>query len=151
MAYDGHDYECLDHGVIRTPPGTPLAERLVTIHTELEALIRRARPDQIAVEELFFSRNAKTALAVGHARGVILLAIAESGYTAYEYTPMQIKQALVGYGGADKVQMQTFLKMLLGMDSIPRPDDAADALAVAICHCNSQRLDELASRARSGW
>jgi crossover junction endodeoxyribonuclease RuvC len=108
------------------------------------------RPDQVAVEELFFSRNAKTALAVGHARGVILLTIAECGYTAHEYTPMQIKQAVVGYGGADKAQIQTFLKMLLGLDDIPKPDDAADALAVAICHCNSHRLNELALRAREG-
>ena len=149
VGYDGHDYECVEHGVIRTPPTLSLAERLVAIHAELRTLIGRLRPDQVAVEELFFSRNAKTALAVGHARGVILLTIAESGFVAHEYTPMQIKQALVGYGGADKAQIQTFLKMLLGLDSIPRPDDAADALAVAVCHCNSHRLNELARLARA--
>lgn len=148
VAYDGHDYECLEHGVIRTSPGPSLAERLLTIHNELRTLIQRMRPDQIAVEELFFSRNAKTALAVGHARGVILLTVAECGFNAHEYTPMQIKQAVVGYGGADKEQIQTFLKMLLRLESIPRPDDAADALAVAICHCNTYRLNELADRAR---
>jgi crossover junction endodeoxyribonuclease RuvC len=100
------------------------------------------------VEELFFSKNAKTALAVGHARGVILLTVAESGRRVYEYKPMQIKQALVGYGGADKLQIQTFLTMMLGLQSVPKPDDAADALAVALCHCGSYRLNQLAEQAR---
>lgn len=149
--FDGHDYACVEYGAIRTPAGLPLADRLVTIHRELEELVERTRPGQVAVEELFFSRNAKTALAVGHARGVILLTLAEHGYAVHEYTPMQIKQALVGYGGADKVQIQSHLQMLLNLASIPKPDDAADALAVAVCHTNSHRLNEMVERARSGW
>ncbi len=148
VGYDGQDFECLEHGVVRTSPDMPLSERLLRINRELAALIERLRPDHVAVEELFFSKNAKTALAVGHARGVILLTIAESGRRVYEYKPMQIKQALVGYGGADKLQIQTFLTMMLGLQSVPKPDDAADALAVALCHCSSYRLNQLAEQAR---
>lgn len=142
--YDGHDYVAVEHGVIRTASGLALSDRLLMIHNELGMLLARLRPDHVAVEELFFSRNVKTALAVGHARGVILLTIREEGMPVYEYTPMQVKQALVGYGGADKAQIQTFLTLMLGLESAPRPDDAADALAVAVCHCNSYRLDALA-------
>lgn len=148
--YDGHEYESVDHGVIRTPAHVPLADRLVTIHRELEACLNRSNPDHVAVEELFFARNAKTALTVGHARGVILLTIAECGIPVFEYTPMQVKQALVGYGGADKMQIQTFLRMLLHLQAIPTPDDAADALAIAVCHCNSYRLNQLSGEARRG-
>ena len=146
--YDGQNFECLEHGVLRTSPDQPLSERLLQIKRELTGLIEQMHPDHIAVEELFFSKNAKTALAVGHARGVILLTVAESGRRVYEYKPMQIKQALVGYGGADKLQIQTFLTMMLGLQSVPKPDDAADALAVALCHCGSYRLDQLAEQAR---
>ena len=150
VGHDGREYESLEHGVVRTAATDQLADRLVQIHTELHALINRLEPDHIAVEELFFSRNAKTAFAVGHARGVILLTVSERGLPLYEYTPMQVKQALVGYGAADKTQIQTFLKLLLHLEEIPKPDDAADALAVAICHCNSYRLNELAASHRGG-
>ncbi len=149
VGYDGYDYECLEHGVIRTPAGIPLSDRLLMIHEQLTALMDRLRPDHVGVEELFFSRNAKTALVVGHARGVVLLSVRQQGLPLFEYTPMQVKQALVGYGGADKTQIQDFMTMLLRLDETPKPDDAADALAVAICHCNSYRLNELAGMTRS--
>lgn len=148
--YDGHEYESVEHGVIRTPAGMPMADRLVSIHTELGRYVTRTQPDHVAVEELFFARNAKTALSVAHARGVILLTVAARGVPLFEYTPMQVKQALTGYGGADKLQIQTFLTMLLGLPEAPKPDDAADALAVAICHCNSYRLNELARAPGAG-
>jgi crossover junction endodeoxyribonuclease RuvC len=146
LGHDGRDYECLDVGVLRTPSDVPLAQRLVQIHRELGALLDRLKPDHVAVEELFFTRNAKTAFAVGHARGVILLTVSERGLPVYEYTPSHVKQALVGYGAADKAQVQQFLKLLLHLEEIPKPDDAADALAVAVCHCNSYRLQALADR-----
>jgi len=148
ISYDGRDYEAIEHGVIRTPAKTRLADRLLTIHRELTECIQRAQPDHVAVEELFFARNITTALMVGHARGVILLTAAECGLPIFEYTPMQVKQSLVGYGGADKHQIQTFLRLLLNLKELPRPDDAADALAIALCHCNSYRLNQLAGLER---
>jgi crossover junction endodeoxyribonuclease RuvC len=128
------------YGAITTKPGVPMAERLLTIYNEVAALIRAEKPDAVAVEELFFSRNVTTALTVGQARGVVLLAAAQNGLPVYEYKPNQIKQALVGYGGAGKQQIQEMLRMMLGLDEIPRPDDAADAVAVAVCHLHSERL-----------
>ncbi len=142
--YDGRDYTGVEYGAVRTPSGLPLPDRLLIIHRELTQVIEQYRPDHVAVEELFFARNARTAIAVGHARGVVLLTVAEHGIPIYEYTPMQVKQALVGYGSADKLQIQTFLKMLFGFEEVPKPDDAADAIAVAVCHCNSYRLNQLA-------
>ena len=150
IEHDGYDFRCIDHGVIRTPAKTPLADRLLEIHEQLTRLVRALGPDHVAVEELFFTNNAKTALSVGHARGVILLTIRERGLPLYEYTPNQVKQALVGYGSADKAQVQEFLRLLLGLGDIPKPDDAADALAVAICHANSHRLNDLAGSTRRG-
>lgn len=139
----GDDMELVACGAIATPARTPLEQRLLQIHTELTALIRQYRPDQAAVEKLFFSKNTTTALAVGHARGVVLLALAEAGLTVAEYTPNEIKQAISGYGGADKNQMQQMVRMLLRLDDVPRPDDAADAVAIAICHLQGARLREL--------
>lgn len=130
-------------GVIETQAGTPMPLRLVTIHREVSALIREFRPDAVAVEMLFFGRNVTTALTVGQARGVVLLAIAQADLPLYEYKPAEVKQALAGYGGADKRQMQEMVRVLLGLDDIPRPDDAADAVAVAVCHLHSQRLQRL--------
>ena len=133
----------LRYGVFTTRAGTPMPARLLTIHQELVALIREAAPDAVAVEELFFKRNITTALTVGQARGVVLLAAAQAGLAVYEYKPAEVKMALVGYGNADKQQIQEMLRMLLGLPDIPRPDDAADAIAVAICHLQSARLSQL--------
>jgi crossover junction endodeoxyribonuclease RuvC len=129
------------YGVVKIPPAPALPGRLQQLYRELSALIREYRPDESAVEELFFSRNVRTAMSVGQARGVALLALADAGLPVTEYTPLTVKQAISGFGGADKVQMQTMVKMLLRLESIPRPDDAADALAVAICHLHSVRLN----------
>jgi len=127
----------VDAGVITTPAGQPMPERLVTLHTELAQVLADARPDQSAVEQLFFATNVTTAISVGQARGVILLALAEAGLIPAEYTPMQIKQAVTGYGGAKKPQMQAMVQTLLALPQIPRPDDAADALGIAITHAHS--------------
>ncbi len=129
--------QALDYGVIRTPANQELALRLVTIYAALNDLLDRHRPDAVAVEEVFFSKNARTALSVGHARGVVLLAVAQRGIPLFHYKPTQVKQAVTGYGGADKRQVQEMVRMLLGLDAIPRPDDAADALAIALCHLHS--------------
>jgi crossover junction endodeoxyribonuclease RuvC len=133
----------IDCGVITTPSDQPLPLRLQAIYHGLAALIREHRPDSAAVEELFFSRNVRTALSVGHARGVILLALADAGLPTYEYKPLQIKQAIAGYGGADKHQVQEMVRMLLNLEHVPQPDDAADAVAVAVCHIHSVRMATL--------
>ncbi|MBU0494917.1 MAG: crossover junction endodeoxyribonuclease RuvC [Chloroflexi bacterium] len=140
---DGSDLIAIDYGVITTPAGTPLPIRLRTIYHELTALIARHQPTQGAVEELFFARNVRTALTVGQARGVVLLALAEAGLPTHEYTPLQVKQAVVGYGQGTKQQVQEMVRILLSLNVIPQPDDAADALAVAICHAHSARLSAL--------
>ena len=128
------------YGVITTPKNTPAAERLLTLHDQLQDLLHEHKPETVAVEKLFFQRNVSTALAVGQARGVMLLASARAGLEVYEYTPNEIKQAVAGYGSAGKRQMQEMVRVLLALGDIPRPDDAADALAVAICHLHSARL-----------
>ena len=125
------------YGVITTPPGIPLSNRLLQISNDMEELIRTFHPDEMAVEELFFTKNITTGIAVAHGRGVILLAAEKLGVPIFEYTPMQVKQAVVDYGGADKRQVMLMTQRLLGMKQIPRPDDAADALAIAICHGRS--------------
>jgi len=114
---------------------------------ELRKILLLHRPESAAVEKLFFSRNVTTAITVGQARGVALLALAQSGLTVGEYTPMEIKQAVAGYGGADKNQVQQMVKALLNLEKVPKPDDAADALAVAICHLHSHRLKHLIDEA----
>ena len=137
---DGNDLTMIAYGAITTPAGTPLPKRLQTIYRELTKILEEWQPESSAVEELFFSKNAKTALAVGHGRGAALLALANADLPIAEYKPLEIKQAISGYGGADKQQIQQMVKLLLSLDDIPRPDDAADALAVAICHLHSARL-----------
>lgn len=123
--------------------------RLQIIHRELRSLAAEWEPDEAAVEELFFSNNVRTAMSVGQARGVAILALADAGLEVAEYTPLAIKQAVTGYGSADKAQMQEMVKMLLGLSERPRPDDAADALAVAICHLHSARLKSLSESSLS--
>jgi crossover junction endodeoxyribonuclease RuvC len=124
----------VDAGVITTPAGQPMPQRLVTLHTELAQVIADTHPEESAVELLYFATNVTTAISVGQARGVILLTLAEAGLIPAEYTPMQIKQAVTGYGGAKKPQIQEMVRVLLKLPVIPRPDDAADGLAIAITH-----------------
>ena len=140
---DAGDLHLVDYGTIDTSKNTPLPQRLLTIHRELGEIISQHRADAVAVEKLFFSKNVRTALTVGQARGVVLLAVAEGGVPLYEYTPLEVKQSVVGYGRATKDQVQPLVKLLLSLDFIPQPDDAADAIAVAICHIHSARLQAI--------
>jgi crossover junction endodeoxyribonuclease RuvC len=135
------------YGVIRTPAAMPMPQRLLVLFRELQQLIALHRPTSAAVEKLFFQKNVSTAMTVGQGRGVALLALAEAGVAVGEYSPRDIKQAVAGYGGADKQQMQRMVGAILSLDEIPRPDDAADALAVAICHLHSMRLRALTGQA----
>jgi crossover junction endodeoxyribonuclease RuvC len=133
----------VDYGVILTASELEMPERLLEIFHQLNKIILLHRPESSAVEKLFFQRNVRTALSVGQARGVILLALAEAGLPVYEYTPLEVKQAVAGYGGADKNQVQQMVRALLSLKEVPQPDDAADALAVAICHLHSNRWRSL--------
>lgn len=133
----------LDYGCINTPKNIEMPERLKVISDKLKQVIKKYKPDNIAVEDLFFCSNAKTAIKVGQARGVILLTAAQNKIKVFEYTPLQIKLALTGYGRADKKQIQYMVKSILKCKDIPKPDDAADAIAIAICHLNSYKLKEL--------
>lgn len=138
---DGQALEAVASGVIRTPAHTPTTTRLVLLHERLAEIIGTYRPDEAAVEELFFATNARTAMSVSQARGVVLLTLAQAGLPVGEYTPLQVKQAATGYGQAGKGQMQEMVRLLLNLADIPRPDDAADALAVAICHLSHARYE----------
>jgi len=144
LVRDDGDLSLVACGVITTPAGTPLAERLLAIHRELAALIEQHEPEAVAVEELFFSKNVRTAMSVGQARGVVLLAAAQAGLPVFHYKPTEVKQAVSGYGGADKAQVQEMVRLLLGLDAVPQPDDAADAVAVAVCHLHGARWRTLA-------
>lgn len=134
----------VDFGVIRTSPAEAMPDRLCQLYDGLRSIIAGRSPDVIVVEELFFSKNVRTALAVGQARGAAILAAAKTGTPVREYTPLQVKQAVVGYGRATKEQVQEMVKVLLQLPEVPQPDDAADALAVAICHLNSVDFAALA-------
>ncbi|MCS6889612.1 MAG: crossover junction endodeoxyribonuclease RuvC [Chloroflexus sp.] len=140
----GGNVRLIETGALTTPAGMPQPERLLQLYNGLCAIIERLRPDTAAVEELFFGKNVNTALTVGQARGVALLALAQAGIPVHEYKPLAVKQAVAGYGGADKRQMQEMVRLTLGLATVPRPDDAADALAIAICHAytapNRQRF-----------
>ena len=133
----------VDHGVIRTPSKMPMPRRLEKIYQDLQEVLALHKPQTGAVEKLFFQKNVKTAITVAQGRGVSLLALVRAGIEIGEYTPLQIKQAVAGYGKADKRQMQYMVQALLGLEEIPRPDDAADALAVAICHIHSRKTRSL--------
>ena len=143
VKYEGNKFSVIDYGAVTTDAGLPFARRLLILHSELERLITMYKPDAIAIEELFFNKNIKTALNVGHGRGVALLAGARAGIEIFEYTPLQVKQAVVGYGRAEKAQMQQMVKVILNLSKIPKPDDVADALAVAVCHGHSYRMGSL--------
>ena len=133
----------IQFGTLTTPAGQPMPQRLRAIFQGMNQLMDIYQPDDVAFEELFFSKNITTGMAVSAARGVALVAVVERTDNLYEYTPMQIKQAVTGYGGADKHQVQQMVKMLLNMKDIARPDDAADALAVALTHANSMHMKKM--------
>ncbi|TDA64748.1 MAG: crossover junction endodeoxyribonuclease RuvC [Chloroflexi bacterium] len=135
----------VDYGVILTPAGERPELRLMQLSEKLNEILLLHQPQGAAVEKLFFQRNVSSAISVGQARGVVLLALAQHSVAIGEYTPMEIKQAVTGYGGADKMQVQLMVKALLSLPEIPHPDDAADALAIAICHLHSMRLNSLKS------
>lgn len=137
------NYRPIDFGVVLTPKEENLPVRLAMIEEGMNKIIDSFSPDEIAIEELFFSKNITTGIPVAHARGVILLTCIKRTGRLFEYTPMQIKQALTGYGKADKGQMQRVVTNLLHLKNIPRPDDAADALAVALCHAHTSKLGSL--------
>ncbi len=134
---DRGNMRMLQYGAVTTEAGLPLATRLVQIEDDMRALIRQLQPDEIAIEELFFSKNITTGIAVAHGRGVVLCTAERLGIPIFEYTPMQVKQAVVGYGLAEKRQVMDMTKRLLKLKAVPKPDDAADALAIAICHARS--------------
>jgi crossover junction endodeoxyribonuclease RuvC len=140
---EGQDLSLVKCGVIRTPANEPLADRLGAIYTSIDEILERFKPHGVGVEQLFFARNITTALPVAHARGVILLAVQQRGLPLEEFTPMQVKQAVTGYGGADKSQMQEMVRLSLGLETAPRPDDAADAVAVALCYHQTARYSRL--------
>ncbi|RJR15521.1 crossover junction endodeoxyribonuclease RuvC [Candidatus Microgenomates bacterium] len=131
--------DCLGVGIISTPAKTALPKRLATIFQDIQELLTTFTPDAMAVEELFFNTNAKTALSVGHARGVVLLAAQKVNIPIFSYTPLQVKMAISGYGRAEKLQIQKLVAQTLNLEEIPKPDDAADALAVALTHGFSTR------------
>ncbi len=139
----GGEVQAVTFGVIRTPAGQPMPLRLQLIYQGVSALTAKYQVQVASVEELFFSTNVRTAMSVGQARGVALLALADAGLRVFEYTPGTVKQAVTGYGSADKAQVQEMVRLLLALAEPPRPDDAADALAVAICHLHSARLADL--------
>jgi crossover junction endodeoxyribonuclease RuvC len=136
----GNSMKVLNYGVVTTPSDMETPQRLLNIFESVEQLIEQYSPDAMAYEELFFNKNVKTALIIGHARGVAVLAGARKGIELFEYTPLQVKQAVVGYGRADKQQVQNMVKLILNLREIPKPDDAADALAVAVCHLHSSQF-----------
>ena len=133
----GYQYRAIDYGVIETPAHTENGDRLLKIWNGLNYILEKFHPDAVGVEELFFNRNVTTAIQVAQARGVALLAARAADIPLFEYTPLQVKQAVVGYGRAEKKQIQQMMKIMLGLNEIPKPDDAADALAIAITHLNS--------------
>ncbi len=130
-------YRLLNCGAITTPPNTDFSWRLEVIYNDMTELLRVSQPDEVAIEELFFGQNVTTGIGVAQSRGVILLAIQQAGLKVSQYKPMQVKQSLVGYGGATKHQMQDMTKRLLKLSAMPKPDDAADAIAIALCHARS--------------
>ena len=147
---DGTRHRLVTYGVLSAPAGSTLPQRLEAIHDGLTKLLSSARPDCIVIENLFHARNVRSALVLGHARGVAVLASVQAGVPIVEYSPAEVKQAIVGYGRAEKPQMQKMVKLLLGLDTAPSPHDAADALAVAICHAHSQTpVAALAGAARA--
>lgn len=143
VKYEGNKFSPIEYGAVTTRAGEPFAQRLLTIDREISFIIERFNPDAISVEELFFNKNIKTAIMAAHGRGIALAAGARLGKPVFEYTPLQVKQAVVGYGRAEKAQVQQMVKAILNLPEIPKPDDVADALAIAVCHGHSNKLSAL--------
>lgn len=137
VEYKGNKFKTVEYGAVTTPAKTEMFSRFKAIYDEVCEIIERVKPDVMAIEELFFNSNQKTAINVAQARGVIILAAMNNGIDVFEYTPLQVKQAVVGYGRAQKAQVQQMVKVLLNLEAVPKPDDTADALAIAICHAHS--------------
>ncbi|MBQ9757211.1 MAG: crossover junction endodeoxyribonuclease RuvC [Clostridia bacterium] len=135
--YEGNKFKVVEYGAITTEAGEDMFDRLKKIYDEAVDLITRTKPDAVAIEELFFQNNQKTAINVAQARGVLVLAAKNLGVPVFEYTPLQVKQAVVGYGRAEKKQVQQMTKAILNLSEIPKPDDTADALALAVCHAHT--------------
>lgn len=135
--YIGNKFKIVEYGAITTESNQNMNERFKAIHDDLNTIIERTNPDFLAIEELFFNSNQKTAINVAQARGVLLLSALNHGISIHEYTPLQVKQAVVGYGRAEKKQVQLLVKSILGLEKVPKPDDTADALAIAVCHAHS--------------
>lgn len=142
LEYKGNKFRPIEYNAITTHASMATSLRLRKIKEEINEYLYKYKPDAVAIEELFFNSNAKTAIAVAQARGVLVAEVADKEIPIYEYTPLQIKQAVTGYGRAEKGQIQQMVKMLLNLNAIPKPDDAADALAVAICHAHSSHINE---------
>jgi len=138
----GSDLRCVDHGIVRLPQKTPLSERLPILYEAVTNVLTECRPSEVAIEEVYVARNARSALVLGHARGVIILACAQQGHTPSEYSANTVKQAVLGSGGASatKERVAFMVKAILGLDEIPKPDDITDALACAICHAHKRDL-----------
>lgn len=143
VQYVGNKFRTLEYGAITTPAGMSTVDRLKKIYDEMTMLIEKYQPDAVAIEELFFNSNQKTAINVAQARGVILVAVRNKNIPIYEYTPLQVKQSVTGYGRADKQQIQQMVKIMLNLNVIPKPDDAADGLALAICHAHSNKMNNM--------
>ncbi len=137
LDYQNNHFSVVEYGAITTPAGMDFNRRLELIFDEMEVIISRVKPDAMSIEKLFYNTNAKTVIDVAQARGVIMLAAQKNGVEAFEYTPLQVKQSVVGYGRAEKKQVQEMTKLILRLSKVPKPDDTADALALAICHGHS--------------
>lgn len=137
LEYRGNRFRVIDFGAITTQAGMPFNRRLEIIYDELTAIIEKHKPEAMSVEKVFYNSNAKTVIDVSQARGVIMLAAQKSRLPVFEYTPLQVKQSVVGYGRADKKQIQEMIRRILGLEKVPKPDDTADALAMAICHAHT--------------
>ncbi|HHV98786.1 MAG TPA: crossover junction endodeoxyribonuclease RuvC [Clostridiaceae bacterium] len=140
VKYEGNKFSVIDYGSVTTKASMPFPDRLLLLDRRLEELIKMHKPSVVAVEELFFNKNIKTAIYAAHGRGIALVCAARCGIEVAEYTPLQVKQAIVGYGRAEKSQVQQMVKMILNLPEIPKPDDVADALAVAICYGHSCKM-----------
>ena len=137
ISYEKNHFSVVDYGAILTEAKTPFVDRIEKIHSELTAIIEKYKPEAMAIEKLFYNTNAKTVIDVAQARGVIMLAAKQHNVPSFEYTPLQVKQSVVGYGRAEKKQVQEMTRVILKLEKIPKPDDTADALAMAICHAHS--------------
>ena len=152
LEYKNNHFSVIDYGAITTDAGTPFNRRLELIYDEMTELLQKYRPDAMSIEKLFYNSNAKTVIDVSQARGVIMLAAQKNGVPAFEYTPLQVKQSVVGYGRAEKKQVQEMTKRILFLEKVPKPDDTADALAMAICHghCSGSIASGYNLRIRNG-